>query len=94
MPRSDYDNTNRGAIWPNDRKEKETHPDYKGSANIGGVEYWVAAWKRRPDASDNYPILKFAFEQKEQRQANTSGEQRRSKPQKTVQPDFDDDIPF
>jgi len=39
-----YDNTNRGAIFKNDRKEKDTHPDYKGSLNVEGAEYWVSSW--------------------------------------------------
>ena len=39
-----YDNTNRGALFKNTRKEKETHPDYNGSINVGGVEYWLSAW--------------------------------------------------
>lgn len=39
-----YDNTNRGAIFKNDKKESDTHPDYKGSININGVEYWLSSW--------------------------------------------------
>jgi uncharacterized protein (DUF736 family) len=39
-----YDNNNRGALFANERKELETHPDYKGSAEIDGVEYWASAW--------------------------------------------------
>jgi hypothetical protein len=35
---------NSGALFKNDRKEKETHPDYKGDINIGGVNYWLSAW--------------------------------------------------
>ena len=39
-----YDNTNRGVLFKNDRKETESHPSYKGSINVGGVEYWLSAW--------------------------------------------------
>ena len=35
---------NSGSLFRNDKKEKESHPDYKGSANIAGLEYWVSAW--------------------------------------------------
>jgi hypothetical protein len=41
---AEYDNTDRGALFKNDRKEKESHPDYKGSINVGGVEFWLSAW--------------------------------------------------
>lgn len=40
----EYDNTNRGALFKNDRKETDNHPDYNGSINVGGVEYWLSAW--------------------------------------------------
>ena len=39
-----YDNTNSGMLARNDRKEKETHPDFKGSINVDGREYWLSAW--------------------------------------------------
>lgn len=39
-----YDNTDSGVLFKNDRKEKQNHPDYKGSLNVGGVEYWLSAW--------------------------------------------------
>ena len=40
---SEYDNTNRGAIWKNENRQNEKHPQYKGSINVGGVEYWLSA---------------------------------------------------
>lgn len=39
-----FDNTDRGALFKNDRKEQPNHPDYKGSLNVNGVDYWVSAW--------------------------------------------------
>lgn len=41
-----YDDTNRGALFLNDRKEQDSHPDRKGSINIDGKEYWLSAWDR------------------------------------------------
>lgn len=39
-----FDRTNRGSLSKNLKKEKDTHPDYKGSININGVEHWFDAW--------------------------------------------------
>ena len=62
---SDYDNTNRGQIWPNDRKESDKHPDFKGDINVDGVEYWVSAWKRDPNGNPRAPSLQFSIQLKE-----------------------------
>jgi len=40
----EYDNTNRGALFINEKKQSEKHPDYTGSINIAGVEHWLSAW--------------------------------------------------
>ena len=41
-----YDNTNRGLLAKNDRKQSDQHPEYTGSININGVEYWLNGWLR------------------------------------------------
>lgn len=41
---SEYDNTNRGVLFKNDRKESDSHPDYKGQINVDGTEFWLSAW--------------------------------------------------
>ena len=35
---------NTGAIFKNNKKEKETHPDYRGKINVDGVEKEIALW--------------------------------------------------
>jgi len=87
---ADYDDTNRGQIWPNDKKETDKHPDFKGSVNVEGVEYWVSAWKRAPDANPKAPSLRFSIQKKEAQ----GGAQKASTPKPAAQPDFDDEIPF
>ncbi len=79
---------NRGAIWGNDRKIKDTHPDFKGQATIDGKEYWVSAWKRRADAKPNAPSLSFAFDLKEQDVTPSAT------PQAQPAVDVDSEIPF
>lgn len=39
-----YDNTNRGVLFKNHRKQTDRHPDYTGSVNVDGVEFFLDAW--------------------------------------------------
>lgn len=62
---TEYDQTNRGSIWKNDRKESDKHPDFTGSLNVNGAEYYVSAWKRKEGASPKAPALSFSIKRKE-----------------------------
>jgi hypothetical protein len=47
-----------GSISKNKKKEKDVHQDYRGSAMINGVEYWISGWVN--EGSDGkYLGLKF-----------------------------------
>lgn len=89
---SNYDNTNRGAIWKNDDKQKDTHPDFKGNLNVNGVEFWVSAWKRKPDANPKSPALSFSIQPKDESHREGVEQARQAAPEPVK--DFDDDIPF
>jgi hypothetical protein len=93
----EYDNTNRGSIWKNDKKETDNHPDFTGSLNVDGTEYWVSAWKRKPDASDKAPALSFSVKPKDaapQRGGGGGKPAPSTGPRGGDDPFPDDDIPF
>lgn len=48
-----------GSLFKNDKREKDTHPNAKGSALIDGVEYWVDAWTNTAQDGRKYQSLKF-----------------------------------
>jgi hypothetical protein len=39
-----YDNTNSGLLARNDKQGNDSRPDYRGSINVDGTEYWLSAW--------------------------------------------------
>jgi uncharacterized protein (DUF736 family) len=54
---SDYDNTNRGVFFQNE-KTSENSPDYTGKINIDGVEKRIAGWKKMSQGGK--PFLSIA----------------------------------
>ena len=38
---------NSGSLWPNNRKEKETHPDLTGTLEVEGKLYWISGWEKQ-----------------------------------------------
>ena len=55
-----YDNSNRGSIWKNDKKEKETQPDYTGGIDVEGKQYFLNGWTRKPGANPKAPAMSFS----------------------------------
>ena len=74
---------NSGALFANDKREKETQPNAKGSAMIDGVEYWVSAWTNTSSKGTKYQSLKF--ERKDKAFNNTAELQAEA---------LNDDVPF
>jgi uncharacterized protein (DUF736 family) len=45
---------NTGAIFKNDKKTAETHPDYKGKVNVNGADMEVALWVKESKTGMKY----------------------------------------
>lgn len=86
----EYDNTNRGALFRNEDKRGDSHPDYKGSINVNGVEFWLSAWLKESKKGTKY--MSLSVQPKEQRQPRQQS--RDTRPAPPPQDEFDDDIPF
>lgn len=65
-----YDNS--GTLFKNDRKEQPNHADYKGSAMIDGVEYWMNAWIKEGKESGK-KFMSFSFQPKTKQSGGRSG---------------------
>ena len=79
-----YDSTNSGALFTNSRKEKDTHPDFKGTINVEGVDYWISGWKKK-DRNDN-TYMSLSVRPKEQRQDTPPSRQAPQRPQQRPAP--------
>jgi uncharacterized protein (DUF736 family) len=51
---ADYDDTNRGALFPADDKKTEKSPDFTGTLNVEGKEYRLSAWKKTSKAGKKF----------------------------------------
>jgi len=89
---SNYDNTNKGAMWGNKEKKTDNHPDYRGSINVNGVDYWLSGWKRKPTDNPNSPAVRFSVKPKEE--VHNQGVQQTQQAMEPSQDFPDDDIPF
>jgi hypothetical protein len=59
----EYDNTNRGAMFKNNRKEKDTHPDLGGTINVEGKDFFINAWKK--ESKKGVPFYSLSVKVKE-----------------------------
>ena len=86
---SDYEQKdNSGAIFKNDKKETESHPDYKGSARVAGIDYWVSVWVNTSAKGNKYMSTSFTAKEQVQDQGITQAKQAMSIEE------LDEDIPF
>lgn len=76
---------NSGSLFKNDRKEKDTHPDYRGSAMIDGVDMWISAWLK--EGKNGQKFMSLSFKPKDEQKSA-------GKPANRKTADEDSEIPF
>lgn len=83
---------NSGALFRNDRKEQDSHPDHTGTAKIAGREYYVSAWIKE---SSKGRFFSLSFKPKMAPGARPpTGGRNDPRPTRNDPPPFDDDIEF
>ena len=87
-----YDNTNRGILSRNQKKQSETHADYTGEINVGGVDYWLNAWVKEAGPNSKNPGKKFFSLSVKPKQP--SAKQTQTQTQEPSADIPDDDVPF
>lgn len=83
----DYDNTNRGVLFRNDRKETETQPDFTGSIDVDGVDHYLSAWVKESKQGKKFFSLSVKAKDAVAKPAIQKAKQ-------VIEEDFEDDIPF
>jgi hypothetical protein len=92
---TEYDNTNSGAIFVNDKNGNENAPDRSGKVNIEGKEYRMSGWlfdregkRLKTKAGKDYMRVRFTALENQQQASPKSA------PKPVADPAFDDEIPF
>jgi len=60
------------SLFKNDRKEKDTHPDYRGDGvTLDGQPAWISAWLK--ETRDGKKFFSISIKPKEERQSGGGG---------------------
>jgi hypothetical protein len=94
---SEYDNSNRLALWQNDKREKATHPHLRGSGETD-KPVWVSAWFSQDISDEDKKVLQGVLSRYDSKKPFISiSIQDKDGQSKPASNNFDDDldsIPF
>lgn len=82
---AEFDNTNTGVLFKNDKGDNPKRPDYTGKINIAGKEYRLASWEKKGQSGKPF----FSLTATEIEQAEKPAE-----PVAETVAEIADDLPF
>jgi len=82
---TEFSNTNRGTLGKNKNPKSKKSPEYTGSLNVNGVDYWVSGWVQ-VNSKTGEKFFSLAVNLKEEQSEKVSTQ--------NVEPEYDDSIPF
>ena len=88
---------NTGAIFKNDNKKADNHPDYKGKVNVNGKEMEIALWMKTSAKGVKFMSASFSepfVKSEPQIQRNEPQINGTLKQPSYVNLDANDDLPF
>lgn len=94
-----YDNTNKIAIFRNDKRGNDKAPDYRGTLNVDGKEFKVSLWLREKKDGSGMKYMQGSVQPAVQGDLRAGDTPRASTPQPAQQnaanaANSADDVPF
>ena len=88
---------NSGSLFINDKREKDTHPNRKGSIRVAGKDYWISAWDNV--SKDGKEWISLSVQEKDAAHSAGIAKVQKAVETQPAQPgftsaDFDDEIGF
>ena len=87
---------NSGALFKEEEKKSEKHPDYKGNCLVNGQKMYIAAWINESQSGKKYMSLSFSA-------PSTDAKYKKENSSASAKPEFsepnasvgvDNDLPF
>lgn len=78
-----------GALFPNDKGDNPSRPDWTGDVTIGGVKWRLAAWTKEGRRGE-FLSLRVS----EDRPREESRQAPAQQPRRSIAADINDDLPF
>tara|TARA_R100000655_G_scaffold53587_1_gene91562 strand:+ start:1106 stop:1339 length:234 start_codon:yes stop_codon:yes gene_type:complete len=65
---------NKGSLFTNEKKDKDTHPDHTGQINVAGTLYNISAWDNKSKSGKKYFGLSVSIPKPKEEKKETSSQ--------------------